>query len=90
MLWKFSGASAMVLLVSIVIAIISFFILTKDLKLPLLPAAVLAGAFPVSTMTILLRLVVGKPRHYILRWLQYQQLKHNNQSLLTETHSHEK
>ncbi len=90
MLGKFSGMSILMLLASVVIAIITFFILTKDFKFSLLPAAALAGAFPISTMAALLCLVVGKPKYYALRWFQYRQIKRKQHSLLTEINSNEK
>lgn len=90
MLGRFSGVSMAVLLASFVFAIIAFFVLTEELKFQYLPSILVVGIFPLTTAIFLLCLVVGKPHQYALRWFQYQRIKRQQTSLLTETHPNEK
>jgi len=90
MVGKFSGMSIIILIASLAASVITLFILTKDLKLSLLPAAALAGVLPISTMAFLLTFVVGKPKNYCLRWVEHRQIKRKKQSLLTEINTNEK
>ncbi len=88
MLGAFSGGSIAVLLGSIILAMITFFILTAHFDLWL--SLAVAAAIPMTTSHLLKRYVVGKHKKYLPHLLQYKYLKHKQLPLLTEINTHEK
>ena len=89
LLGRLSGDEILILIASILIAVIGFWLLSAQWAVAPLLALLMTGAIPLGTYAFLIRFVCGKPDEFIKCWLQTQQFKSTKSSLLTPPQNEE-